>query len=231
MAADHTNRFRRARRLASARLAVAVPAVVIALVAAAPNGASARTGGGHSETCEPGHRGLLAIDPHAQVWVAKEGTELLGCVLGHDRTVALGPVVCLSPDCSGISEPVLTGYFAAFEYYRHGSPSSYTVEVVDLRTGRRRVTPSGIAGGPVQSGAETGGIAAIVCTGAGDAAWIAFNGTRSETGELVYDVYAYDDHGLRLLDSGTGVAESSLALAGRTVYWTDGGQPRSATLE
>ncbi len=205
--------------------------MLVALAAAIPDDATALPAGSSSRACPRGHKGLLAIDTHAQVWVSEAGTELLGCVFGHPRTVSLGPVVCLTPECSGISEPVLTGYFAAFEYDRYGSPSSDSVEVVDLRTGRRRETPTGIAGGPVHSGAEIGGVAAIVCTGAGDAAWIAFNGPRSGSGELVYDVYAYDGHGLRLLDSGTGVGESSLALAGRTVYWTDGGQPRSAVLE
>ena len=46
-----------------------------------------------------------------------------------------------------------------------------------------------------------------------------------------YDLYALDSSGERLLASGTELAPSSLALAGSTLYWTQGGRPFSAGLE
>lgn len=46
----------------------------------------------------------------------------------------------------------------------------------------------------------------------------------------IYEVHAVNKTGSRLLASGTDVDPSSLALAGSTLYWTQGGKPASAVL-
>jgi len=43
-------------------------------------------------------------------------------------------------------------------------------------------------------------------------------------------VHAADMAGSRLLASGSDLDPTSLALAGNTLYWTEGGQPHSAQL-
>ncbi len=66
----------------------------------------------------------------------------------------------------------------------------------------------------------------------GAVAWIARSEKegcpeRAET----FEVHALDSAGERLLaNGGTDVAAESLALAGSTVYWMQGGRPYSATL-
>jgi hypothetical protein len=45
-----------------------------------------------------------------------------------------------------------------------------------------------------------------------------------------YQVHAADTTGSRLLASGANIDPTSLALAGRTIYWMQGGRSFSATL-
>ena len=60
----------------------------------------------------------------------------------------------------------------------------------------------------------------------GSVAWIV------ETGEEEggYQVHAVDKSGSRVLASNPDIDPLSLALAGSTLYWTQGGQPFSASL-
>jgi hypothetical protein len=46
-----------------------------------------------------------------------------------------------------------------------------------------------------------------------------------------YEVHAVDSTGSRILASGTDIAPASLALAGSTLYWTQGGEPASSVLQ
>jgi hypothetical protein len=71
-----------------------------------------------------------------------------------------------------------------------------------------------------------GATAAIVVKSDGAVAWIVE--TRQEEG--TYEVHAVDKAGSRLLASGADIDPSSLALAGSTLYWTQGGKPMSASL-
>jgi hypothetical protein len=90
-----------------------------------------------------------------------------------------------------------------------------------------------------------GKIVALVVKIDGSVAWIAEDYERSATAKAPYfDVYAVDGSGTRLLASGTDIDPSSLALsvdathldyyphtiAGSTLYWTQGGQSFSTTL-
>jgi hypothetical protein len=60
----------------------------------------------------------------------------------------------------------------------------------------------------------------------GDVAWIAESDDPSEA----FEVRAATAGGTTQLDAGPEVDPDSLALAGRRVYWTVGGEPRSAVL-
>jgi hypothetical protein len=86
----------------------------------------------------------------------------------------------------------------------------------------------------------SGGAVAIVLKSNGAVAWVAVDSERSEgagravgrEGEVVYyDLYALDGTGERLVASGIEIDPSSLALAGSTFYWTQGGKPFSAVLQ
>ena len=64
----------------------------------------------------------------------------------------------------------------------------------------------------------------------GAVAWIAENEIGPPHGPPEYEVNAVDKTGNRTLAAGTDIAPSSLALAGSTLYWTQGGKPMSAPL-
>jgi hypothetical protein len=66
----------------------------------------------------------------------------------------------------------------------------------------------------------------IVVKNDGAVAWI--NDTVQE--ENRFEVHAFDATGERVLAVGSNIAPESLALAGSTLYWTQGGKPFSATL-
>ena len=135
----------------------------------------------------------------------------------------------------------LNGAVVAYERFStsingEGAELRYVV-VRDLRTGRIfRHLPTGnpLVARPNVSG--VGPLVSLVVKTNGSVAWIAEDigrSTLSTTGALehiFYDVYASDKSGTRLLASGFDVSPSSLALAGSTVYWTQGGKPASAVL-
>jgi hypothetical protein len=98
--------------------------------------------------------------------------------------------------------------------------------VRDLSTGRilhrvntgRFVKPEAT---PVSVGLAT----ALVVKSDGAVAWIVETGVPA-----TYQIYAIDKTGRRLLASSADIIPYSLALAGDTVYWTQGGEPFSASL-
>lgn len=127
--------------------------------------------------------------------------------LGYGALALAGPYVAYSVtgDCSA----------------DYCDPNSVVVQ--DLRTGRVRY----VDGVDVAVAHVTG----LVLRVNGAAAFI--TSTYDDTGAQRpgYEVVAVATGGpAKILDSGTAVDPGSLALAGKTMYWTAGGQPRSATL-
>jgi hypothetical protein len=150
----------------------------------------------------------------------------------------------------------LTGSVVAYEeflttanrYTLEGAPVKASLRVIvrDLRTGRVLYdVPTGTPPKPKEGSVGVGRIVAIVLKSDGSVAWIANDTERSATAKAPYfDVYATDKSGTLLLAAGTDIDPSSLALsvgathlgyypdaiAGDAVYWTQGGQSFSTTL-
>jgi hypothetical protein len=104
---------------------------------------------------------------------------------------------------------------------------SRIVIVRDLRSGRVvRSLPTGIPTSPEPSVVGGGPVVAMVVKSDGAVAWF----EESNFAPVEYTVHAVDKSGSRLLASGASVSRSSLALAGNTLYWTQGGKPVSAAL-
>jgi hypothetical protein len=117
------------------------------------------------------------------------------------------------------------GYAAGSEAFR------LYVLVVDLRT--RRIVHKVPTGSPPTRSVSvgTGYVSSMVVKRDGAVAWIAENFKEAQRTEApFYQVHAVDKNGERLLASGD-IASRSLALAGNTIYWTQEGEPKSATLE
>ena len=70
---------------------------------------------------------------------------------------------------------------------------------------------------------------AVVVKSDGAVAWINEH-PLGRLEETEYEVHTLDGTGNRVLASGTDIGAHSLALAGSTLYWTQGGEPFSARL-
>jgi hypothetical protein len=151
--------------------------------------------------------------------------EIRGCVYGHTRTYVVGSAFSGSGSGGGgTSRLILDGTTVAGEDSSYctscwGPEESHSVFAVDLRTGA--VLDHASSPAYVQS---------MVVKPDGALAWIAATGVNGVTGFHQEWVYALDRAGVRLLAHGSDIGESSLALAGSTVYWTEGGHPFSAPL-
>jgi hypothetical protein len=192
--------------------------------------------------CAPGHMPilhereegarLLLANEHAEVYVtyvrgAEGGQELemRGCVYGQ-RSHKVGDALGGSGSGGGgTSRFVLGGTTVAGENSSYCTvcdnfTEAHSIFAIDLRTGAKL----GEARSP--AGAQS-----IVVKPDGAFAWIAASNINGETGFHEEWVYAHDHAGTRLLAHGSDIDYWSLARAKSTVYWTQGGQPFSATLE
>ncbi len=157
-----------------------------------------------------------------------KGARIHGCAYGH-KSYLLGAAVeeCNGVPCGGVRREVLAGPLVAYEEGSGGeAANTYLVVVRNLRTGRViRKLPTGTPVTPRPSWIGIGPTTAIVAKNDGAVAWIVETGFPTE-----YQVHAIDKSGSRVLASGSDVDPSSLALAGSTLYWTQGSQPFSAPL-
>ncbi len=220
------------------RLPLSIYAALL-LLSALVGQAVARTGSGG--VCPPPHAEQLLSDSQADIYIAQTGGKFgpiltYGCVYGHRRAYALGEdnegcTGSAEATCGGVDLFTLRGTVVAYEESEPPSPQvieavRYHVVARDLRNGR--ILRKALTGARAGIGPAT----AIVTTSSGSLAWIVEVEEENEnTGApAVYEVRAADKSGVRVLASGSGIAPTSLALAGSTVYWTQGGKPASTIL-
>jgi hypothetical protein len=196
--------------------------------------------------CLPGHRQILAADAQAQVYTRQRRvrvanratpeiairtlTDAVACAYGQRRTYDLGKVfgcergeVGEPEECGGVDQEVVAGPTVAYELRTPGPFNDSFVIVRDLRTGRiLHREPTGAGKGESEG---IGATKALVVKSDGSVAW-----TVKVYENAVYEVHAADTTGSRMLASGADIDPTSLALAGSTIYWTQGGRPYSATL-
>jgi hypothetical protein len=225
------------------RIAIStIPVLALFLATASPSAARAR----HATTarCPPATSRVLLADAEAELYAVKERLPhfpepepvVRGCAYGQKRSYLLGEVEEHGSSyggggSSGVRLATLAGTVVAYTesaVYGSGKEEAprFLMVVRDLSTGRilhrvetgRFVKPEAT---PVSVGLTT----ALVVKSDGAVAWIVETGIPT-----IYQVYAIDKTGRRLLASSTGIVPYSLALAGNTVYWTQGGQPFSAPL-
>ena len=201
----------------------------------APSTAAGTQRDQRASVCPPGGRAAVAADAQAEIYRVRrnqEEVEYRGCVYGHSRSFEVGlRAECISDGgaCGGTSHLTLAGTLVAREkgIVSPVSGNSWLIEVEDLRTGKViRQVPTGATYPPNPRVVGDGPATAIVLKGDGAVAWIV--DTVQETDR--YQVHAVDSTGSRLLASGSDIDPSSLALAGSTLYWTEGGKSYSTTL-
>jgi hypothetical protein len=219
-------------------------ATLFLLATATPAGAAAS----HKKAslqCPRTHSRAVLADSQAEVYLAPEDPALpefldfYGCSYQGKRSYLLGnrPEYASSGG-SGIELETLAGPMVAYEkssasrYYG----TTWLIVVRDLHSGKiLHSVPTGTRslpespnteGGPDYHDVGIGPAAAIVVKSDGAAAWIVQSG-KEEGG---YQVHAVDKTGSRVLAESPEIDPHSLALAGSTLYWTQGGKPMSSTL-
>jgi hypothetical protein len=191
--------------------------------------------------CSSGHARIVAADSQAQVFEAPaiaslpEYLDFIGCVYGQRRSYVLGiPPSYGSPSSrAGTRLYTLAGPIVAFEEFSTTNLEPgirYEKEIVvrDLKNGKTlHKIPTGTpTTRPEEGDIGIGRALSIVLKSDGAVAWIALmgNGTKD------YQVNVVDKAGSRMLAMGSEVDPSSLAFAGNTLYWMQGGKPMSAVL-
>lgn len=166
--------------------------------------------------------------------VAPKVSDLLavfGCAFSSGHAYFLGPVGGLGSGGGGfydVANETLAGSVVGYAETKTGAFSGeWFVIARDLRTGRiLRKEPTGARIKPKPFSVGIGPASAVVVKTDGALAWILETGEE----EGSYQVHAADKSGSRVLASGSDIDPKSLALAGSTFYWTQGGKPASAVL-
>lgn len=184
--------------------------------------------------------------------------EYRACAYGHRGSTEVGaaPSGCNWNACRAMMRFALVGAMVAYEEQivpigRDEQPGNFDgewyIEVRNLQTGKLiHRTPTGTPLRPKRHYIGVGNIISMVLKPDGSAAWIAEDFERSGSAKPIttyLDIGAVDKSGTRLLASGTTIDPSSLSLSvgsvgntyapdttGHTVFWSEGGQSRSASL-
>lgn len=228
------------------RVAICAATVLVLLLAVgSASAARARSRHEASAKCPPVHSNVITADTQAQVYLRPGGSgppgdyqpeEIFGCAYGGKRSYSLGGPPGFDAEGGGESTHyTLAGVILASENFElqdfpgPGLPERERyVEVENLRSGRLlHKVPTGTSG-PTSIG--VGPVVTLVVKSDGSVAWIAGNTKEADEHATSYEVHAVDKTGNRLLASGAEIDPQSLALAGSTLYWTQGEKPMSATL-
>ena len=205
------------------RTAVLVAITMIGVGYAATAGQAA----GNGRTCSPKGSRIIAATAKARVFETRVMRDThtratYGCLLSRKR-----PVRFLVPDFPSGYDPIrLAGHFVAYGSYSdcaadYCDPNNVMVE--DLSNGKRTFADG--------SDLEVANVTSLVLRANGSVAWI--QTSFSKIGESLKGfTVAKAEHGQSavVLATGEDIDPGSLALAGKTLYWTKAGMPASAPL-
>jgi hypothetical protein len=206
--------------------------------------AAARPGRKVTPKCPPANEGVVVADAQAVLYKATttvyeseehkfvEGQqEIFGCAYGAKRSYHIGlPPYGGTGGSGGVDPVALVGPIVAYDVGENAgiegvteAHSSHEIWVRNLRTGKLiHRMPNGSPAKPGDVG--LGDTTAIVVKSDGSVAWIVGTGDGAQ-------VRSADKTGEHLLAAASPAIEpNSLALAGSTLYWTQGGKPMSAAL-
>jgi len=183
--------------------------------------------------CPPPHRRLIDADAQAVIYLGLFETpeeEVYACAYGSPRRYRLGPPASGSEVGSrGVGPIALSGLIVAYGRgysLATSGQSDHEIWVRNLVTGKVLYrTPNGSPSGPGSIG--LGETVAIVVKRDRAVAWTVRAGIQLGG----FQVRSVDKTGGHILAMSTEIEPDSLALAGSTVYWTQGSKTYSAQLQ
>ena len=178
--------------------------------------ARGRSSGSHGPVCQGVGSLTVAADQSGQLYSdTVPGGNVWGCLYGHRAF----DFFQFGSETPGIGMVAMVGPIVAFEVYGEQTGYSYdTIIVASLAAGRKLKKVRDEPGIPIgEVPAYTTG---LVLKADGAVAWVLSD----------HEIYADDANGYRLLGSNPAIATGSLALAGSTLYWLQGGTAQTATL-
>ena len=170
----------------------------------------------------------VAANAQARVYMVGDdfdGAAVYGCVYGSTRRTRLGYEYTSSSSDAGVWVAGLHGSRVGYAKWASSDLSSWTAKVSDLRT---RTT--------IREMGRSGGIDDLLMTPAGSLALVHDNyNSYAEASSGPGFVHRYvvtklESRGVTRLDGGPNVEPYTLALAPHRVYWTRGGEPRTARI-
>jgi hypothetical protein len=208
------------------RAAVAGAVGLTVLAALAVSGLADGPASAKAKKCSTGGVTLAASEQSRVFSKAKsEDDPVYACRYKNGKKVKLGTYRNCS-DFLSVSLFRLAGPYFAFESESCGLVAREgSVKLVDLRTGQTKFSKTAT---PISStaGEPDYGVRSLVLKPSGSLAWIGrFQDTSGPPGTTYYVQTK-----TATLDFGATIAGDSLALAGSTLYWLNGGTPFTATL-
>lgn len=189
------------------------------------SGSASGSGPGHSPACGPPGAHTLAADRQARVYVA--AGRVIACRRGSARRFPLGQ----SQTCLGaharIHPVAVSGQLVAYaaEHCQIDTGSSL-VEVLALSDGAKRVS---LSASTSPRRPESYVAVSALAFAPGELAWISVSASVIGGGRTV-EVHVLDRRGVRVLDSGPGIAPGRLRLGAGKLSWQRGGAWHTARL-
>lgn len=202
--------------------------------------------------CPPPRAHILLADAQAAAYTIRENkletidghhysqaiTATRSCDFAHKGSYLLNETLFPTPAeaSAAVNHLTLDGAVLAYEefisgvnrYEQQTGKTVWRIIVRNLRTGQLlHAVPTGTPKQPNLRFIGDGATTMIVLKSDGAVAWIVDHVEEKER----YQVRAVDKDGNRVLAAGSNIDPQSLALAGNTLYWTQGGKPFSTTLQ
>jgi hypothetical protein len=152
------------------------------------------------------------------------------CRLKTAKRTLLGGNECFGNDLGAVGDYAFAGNYIAYEARTCGDPEGES-DAVRLNAATGTKNKFSAESGPLPGGGvQDYSITDIVVKGNGNMAWIALSKHVSGGNQTRYEVRRAIGAVADTAGTSAVIAGDSLALSSTTIYWLDGGTPKSATL-
>lgn len=205
----------------SSKRAAMGSAIAVALIALGASDGAASTDKASRSRCLDAGQSTVAANSKVRIFRSRNGT--FACRLPSGKPVPLGDQDQY-PDIAAVRNARVSGVYVAYEVRASGrSGLSSSVNVRNVATRRQAVMLPSTTRAEGAAVPRYGAVSDLEVTGTGAVAWIVTNA------QGILELRKSDHAGASVVSSGA-IDPDSLAASGQTIYWTQDGVARSATL-